>query len=269
MSNSGDPENEDRFHDLPEENTTAPAAAANNISRVSVKMPPFSRTNPKLWFIQLQSHFHTAGIVRDDTKFHHVIASVETDILEQVIDIVESPPADNKYETLKNKIIAIFSLTTYQKQQKLFAECFLGDRRPSQLLLEMQNLAGKDISDNMIKSLWLSRLPIAMQTVLAASSEPLAKISTLADTIHSLPSQSVNQLTEQNIFQSCTDIKQEVKDLAQEVNQIKLQSQNNQYRSRNYKNRNNASSFCYYHSKFGAHARKCEKPCTFKISKNW
>lgn len=279
MPNSGDPETQE-FHEVQEHASTA-AAAATHISRISVKMPPFSRTNPKLWFLQLESHFHTASIVRDDTKFHHVVSSVETDILEQVMDIVEVPPTNNKYDTLKNKIVDIFSLSAHQKQQRLFNECFLGYKKPSQLLLEMQNLAGKDISESMLKSLWLSRLPISMQTVLAASTEPLSKLSTLANTIHSLPSQSVNQISEPNVSHSCSDIKQEIKELAQEVSQIKLSTRNNYSRSNNYSRTNNYSKsnnyshqnknkvLCYYHSKFGNQALKCEKPCSFTHSKNW
>ncbi|KAL1450996.1 hypothetical protein WDU94_003296 [Cyamophila willieti] len=221
-------------------------------------------SHPALWFVQLESHFHTAGIIREETKFHHVIAAMETRVLEQVMDIVEQPPQD-PYVTIKQRIIKLFELLPHQRQQRLMNECFLGDKKPSQLLLEMKNMAKTDFSDEMIKSLWISRLPSAMQPVLAVSSEPLSSLSSLADSIHTLPSATVNSVENPSVSQVLSGLHQEIQQLAQEVSQLKRTSPR-------FKRRRNhgygKQTMCYYHEKFGIRAHKCEQPCSFPKSKN-
>uniref|UniRef100_A0A8D8SD97 DUF7041 domain-containing protein n=1 Tax=Cacopsylla melanoneura TaxID=428564 RepID=A0A8D8SD97_9HEMI len=250
---------------MPDGQSGDPDVPTNVINRITLKLPPFCKRNPKLWFLQLESNFHTASITRDDTKFHHVIASVETDVLELVTDTIEAPPADNKYEALKSRILKVFELNHHQRQQKLLTECVLGDKKPSHLLLEMQKLAGQDFSDEMIKSLWLSRLPPSTQSVLVASTETLSKISSIADAICSLPCQSVNSLaSDTSAPEIMNEMKQTIDLLTQEVNQIKYQRRPARPF---FKNRNN-NPLCYYHQKFGPRAHKCEKPCSFNSSKN-
>ncbi|GFY41395.1 hypothetical protein TNIN_416761 [Trichonephila inaurata madagascariensis] len=43
----------------------------------------------------------------------------------------------------------------------------LGDRRPSNILRQMKSLARNSISDEVIKSLWLHRLPTQTQAILS------------------------------------------------------------------------------------------------------
>lgn len=56
------------------------------INRKVMKLPPFSRINANLWFAQEESHFNTAGITWDETKFHLVVDSVDNELLQQVSD---------------------------------------------------------------------------------------------------------------------------------------------------------------------------------------
>lgn len=260
LDQSGDPES----RTIPNQNSANQNSTSDVISRISTKMPPFSRNNPKLWFVQLESNFHTSGITKDDTQYHHVIASIETDVLLQVMDFVESPPTSNKYQALKEKILNIFELTSHERQKKLFVECYLGDKKPSQLLLEIKALAVKDFSDDMIKSLWLSRLPPSAQTVLAASSEPLNKLSVMADTICSLPSQAVNPANH-DLPQMLNEMKVQIESLLNNVDNIKSERRVRNFGARFDKKK---SSLCYYHLKFGDRAHKCEQPCSYKNPKN-
>uniref|UniRef100_A0A8D8PRZ1 DUF7041 domain-containing protein n=1 Tax=Cacopsylla melanoneura TaxID=428564 RepID=A0A8D8PRZ1_9HEMI len=247
-------------------NSGDPDTRTQTIERITMKMPPFSSSHPALWFVQLESHFHTARITLEETKFHHVIAAMETCVLEQVMDIVEQPPQD-PYATIKKRIIKLFDLSPHQRQQRLMTECFLGDKKPSQLLLEMKKFAKTDFSDEMVKSLWISRLPTAMQPVLAASSEPLSSLSSLADSIHTLPSAAISSVDNPSVSEVLSDLHQEIQKLAQEVSQLKCFSP-----SPRIKNRRNfhygGQSVCHYHQKFGNRARKCEQPCSFPKSKN-
>ncbi|GFY55458.1 uncharacterized protein TNIN_352061 [Trichonephila inaurata madagascariensis] len=65
-----------------------------------------------------------------------------------------------------------------------------GDRRPSDLFRQMKRLAGSSISDELIKSLWLQRLPQQTQTILSISKDSLNNIAEMTDNIIAVYSSS-------------------------------------------------------------------------------
>lgn len=44
------------------------------MTKISVRVPPFWAENPKMWFIQLEAQFEISGITTDRTKFYSVVA---------------------------------------------------------------------------------------------------------------------------------------------------------------------------------------------------
>ena len=46
------------------------------INRVTMKLPPFYRTKPVVWFRRMESQFVVAGITNDTTKYHHILAAI-------------------------------------------------------------------------------------------------------------------------------------------------------------------------------------------------
>ena len=61
-------------------------------------------------------------------------------------------------------------------------EMELKDKQPSQFLREIEALAGKGISGDVLKTLWLQRLPPQLQMILDANEkETLDKMATIAD----------------------------------------------------------------------------------------
>uniref|UniRef100_A0A8D8Y689 DUF7041 domain-containing protein n=1 Tax=Cacopsylla melanoneura TaxID=428564 RepID=A0A8D8Y689_9HEMI len=245
---------------------TEPLQPSVSVERVSVKVPPFNKGHPRLWFLQLESHFQTAGITQDGTKYYHVIASVDTEVLQQVVDLLEAPPQADKYEALKGRILEIFQLSNNQRLQKLVQECHLGDKKPSQLLREIKELA-QGFSEDMIKTLWLSRLPQVAQTVLVASSEPLSSLAIIADKVCDVTSSSINSMdkTSASVSQMFETLEQQIHELTDEIHNMKIQEKPRpRYQHQNRWNKR----ICHYHKKFGPAARKCLKPCDFVSSKS-
>jgi hypothetical protein len=64
------------------------------------------------------------------------------------------------YEKLKTTMINRFSEPETTKLKKLLHTFELGDKRPSQLLREMQELSDNKLSDDVLKILWIQRLPV-------------------------------------------------------------------------------------------------------------
>ncbi|GBM80633.1 hypothetical protein AVEN_140558-1 [Araneus ventricosus] len=198
------------------------------VSRMAVKVPPFWRENPAIWFSQLESQFITSGIVQNSTKYHTVVASVETEILSQVSDIITSPPNNDMYKTLKERLINIFSDSEECRLKKLLQDVELGDKRPS--MLSRQDLAGNRVGDELLRSLWLQRLLTQMQAILTTSSDDLNKLSIMADKIADVTSGSEicsnhvkTKVQETNIPNDCiSNLQAQISELSLKIDRMSL-----------------------------------------------
>lgn len=135
--------------------------------KVSVKVPPFWKEKSKLWFCQLKSQFILNGITSDTTKYYTLIGNLDLNIIEKVEDLVENPPATNKYDNLKTEIIRRLSVSQQQKIMQLLAHEELGDRKPLVFLRHLSDLAGPGVSKDFLRTVWTSRLPVHLQTIVA------------------------------------------------------------------------------------------------------
>ncbi|GFV74158.1 putative gag-pol protein [Trichonephila clavipes] len=114
----------------------------------------------------------------------------DENVLEFVVDVLSNPPHDDKYETLKNVLLNRLTDTEKSRLKKLLTDMELGDRHSSDLLRQMKSLAGSSISDELIKSLWLQRLPQKTQAILSISKDSLNNIAEMADKIIAVYSSS-------------------------------------------------------------------------------
>jgi hypothetical protein len=70
------------------------------INRVSVKPPVFYRSNPNVWFRQMESQFVLAHITDSVTKFHHILGAIPEDVA------INLPTGIVTYENLKAHIFS-------------------------------------------------------------------------------------------------------------------------------------------------------------------
>ncbi|KAL7292017.1 hypothetical protein TKK_0014301 [Trichogramma kaykai] len=155
------------------------------VGRVAVKLPTFWADKPSLWFAQADSQFVLANITTEITKFHYVASQLDSRAAAEVEDIITNPPADNPYTTLRSKLIERLSLSEEQRVRNLLSDEELGDRKPSQFLRHLRSLAGiTPVNDNLLRQLWLRRLPPNIQAILAGQADAqLEKIAELADKV--------------------------------------------------------------------------------------
>ncbi|KAJ8704300.1 hypothetical protein PYW08_013024 [Mythimna loreyi] len=100
------------------------------ISTLSVasKIPEFWPENPRLWFYQVEAIL-TPQKTSEANKYFMIVAKLSKDVIQQVADIVASPPESNKYETLKNRLLQIYEESETRQIQKLISEIELGDQK--------------------------------------------------------------------------------------------------------------------------------------------
>ncbi|GBM80312.1 hypothetical protein AVEN_188237-1 [Araneus ventricosus] len=158
-------------------------------SRVAVRVPAFWANNVKLYFPQIEANFRIAGIVSEQTKFDTLVAALDpypyTHItLTHISDLLYTPPKDNPYTALKNRLLSEFDFSQNKKIRALLEDLDLGDRKPSLLLRQMQELSEGLVDDAFLKNLWLNRLPVNIRTILSISSESLSKLAEMADRMY-------------------------------------------------------------------------------------
>ncbi|XP_076384463.1 uncharacterized protein LOC143263220 [Megalopta genalis] len=269
--------------------TTGNSSAVNptHIDRVAVRIPPFWHNDPEMWFCQVEGQFAAAGIVADETKYHYIVGNLESKVAQDVRDIITNPPPSDKYAKLKNELIKRLSATQEQKLRQLLEHEELGDRKPSQFLRHLRSLAGNTVQDEILKPLWLSRLPSQSQFVLAPQNDlSVDKLAELADRLTEIPTtrgqinevQQVPQtldtcsLIERLTISFNTKLCEMANTMWQEIAAIsRQQDQRGNHRNTRSRPRSRSRSRwqqrpdgpCYYHSRFGKDAHKCAQPCSF------
>ncbi|XP_066600623.1 uncharacterized protein [Prorops nasuta] len=245
-----------------------------------IKLPPFWKENPSLWFDQVEMIFALSKISADETKFRYVIINLDTTILPFISDILKQPPKTNKYETLKSRIIGSFDETNESKLRRLLGTHQIGDERPSNFLQKLRNLAAGQCSDSVLRTLFLEQIPESVRAVLVVSETlDLSKLAIQADKIMEMvkPSGNLSTCYEVANKEKLIDpVQKELEDLRLRIQQLEKRNYAGRNRSRSSSrnarkrstsrecNNNNQSGLCYYHSKFGKDSWKCKQPCTWK-----
>jgi len=146
------------------------SSVGGHIHRPAVRLPPFWPDRPGLWFAQAETPFVLATITSERTKFNNVISQLEYRHAAEVEDIIISPPTDEPYTTLKTELVGSMSSSHDQRVRQLLTHEEMGDCKPSQFLRLLKSLA-PDVPDDFLRSIWSSRLPPHIQTILAGQAE--------------------------------------------------------------------------------------------------
>lgn len=139
----------------------------------------------------------------------------------------------------------------------------MGDKKPSQLLKQMKDLAGTSIADDAIKSLWLERLPESVRAVVSIAEGDSTQWAKEAD--------KMMEISTFSTVASVYPFQDEIVALRKQINYLKTDRQsrgNDKSSSDNQRERSRSTKreypFCRYHFKLSAKARKCTQPCQFK-----
>lgn len=260
------------------------AAELANIS-VSSRVPNMWVDMPRMWFAQVESVLAPQKL-GDQAKYDFVVARLDREALQQVSDIITSPPSTDKYKTLKERLLHVFEESAERQFQKLVSEMELGTQKPTQLLRRMRDLGrNAKTSEDTLRNLWISRLPTSARAVLTVShdqtldylaniadkvmenirSGDIAEISTLANAGSSSSQVPVNE-----ILTEMQKLNLEVASLREEVNQQRRSATRRGRGQGGYRPRsrsrtpNDPDWLCKWHFRYRRNARNCEKPCAWK-----
>lgn len=271
----------------PSKTSTGENSDSLEIATTSVisRIPEFWRDQPRLWFLQFEAVVN-AQKQGDDYKFNMVMARLQKEEVQQISDILSSPPEEGKYTSLKNRLISCYEESEKIRLQKLISNMDLGDQKPSQLWRKMKDLASNNVKDNMLKLMWLRQLPPSVTSVLAVTEElSMEKITQISDKIYeNINNAEVSSISKQestvndSVAKCLASVATKLENMQLSISALTNEQNSNRWRntqrnvqssrfrprsiSREHYNRNN-NRLCFYHYKYGQQARKCIKPCSW------
>ncbi|KAL6490077.1 hypothetical protein MHYP_G00004220 [Metynnis hypsauchen] len=214
------------------------------MNAVALKLPEFWEQHAAVWFAQAEAQFAIRGITEDDTKYYYVVAALNNSTASRVVSFLQEPPEQDKYAGLKTLLLQTFELSESERARRLLSLPGLGDSKPSELMDNMLSLMGDHPPCFIFRELFLQQLPEYVRTALAGS--PLKDYRALAreaDKVFSARQQCL----------ATTRMHEPPPPLSAAVRADQPQP---------------APALCYYHMRFGAKAKKCRSPCSFKRSGN-
>lgn len=252
-----------------------------------LRLPAFWADKPALWFAHAEAQFELHRVSASRTRYSHVLSQLDQRQAAEVEDLLLAPPEDHPYETLKSELVRRLSASEEQRVREIVSEAELGDRRPSQFLRHLKSLAGSSpIQDNLLRQLWLRRLPVQVQGILAVQADvPLDKLAELADKIVEVtptPVPVVHAVAAAAAPQpDFAALQRQLEALTAKVSSL-LRDQRARPRSRSRpasagaaqaaakpaaasasSSRAENDDLCWYHNKWGGEATKCRSPCSF------
>ncbi|XP_076663697.1 uncharacterized protein LOC143366469 [Andrena cerasifolii] len=252
----------------------------------NVRLSTFWSETPKLWFAQLESEFHLYHIRADEAKYNAILRHLDQKVMKMVADVLDTPPKKDKYLNLKTVLINRFTDSEEKQLHKLLTGIELGNKKPSELLREKRLLAGGEVADRLLRTLWMQRLPQRIQEFLSVvEGTELTKLADLADmatdreegpgvTVIEPVAQQAEGTTQASI-NALTLLVNQASELAvqtQKGTNVMLEAMSrtsNHYgrtRQRSHqrtgfrKRSKSRSKYCFYHERFGVRAHKCVKP---------
>ncbi|GFQ93631.1 hypothetical protein TNCT_299201 [Trichonephila clavata] len=67
------------------------------VNKVAVKPPVFRQNKPKLWILQLEAQFANSSNLKYIIKYNIIVAALDENVLDFVMDILSNPPHDDKH----------------------------------------------------------------------------------------------------------------------------------------------------------------------------
>lgn len=262
------------------------SSSSSELAAISIqaRLPEFWPEMPRLWFAQVESILAPQK-QSDEANFNVVVAKLGRDALQQISDILLTPPETEKYKAVKERLLQAYEESAERQFQKLVSELELGSQRPTQLLRRMRELGRTtQVAEQTLKGLWMSRMPPPVRAVLAVCPEQgLDNLAAIADKVveNSRPYEvaAVSNNAEHGTVAAFTELAGQMNRLMLEVaslrNEVRDRGRGRERNTSQQRNRSRSASrqcrqpgdpgwLCTWHYRYRTRATRCEKPCAWK-----
>jgi len=243
------------------------------VAHIVVKLADFLVSDPDVWFFQTEAEFERALITVSRTMYQNVLPRLPEAVavsMRSLLQRIDNTTQD-AYEQLKAGLLHKYGKTKWQRGFAIIDHPDIGDRRPSQLMSDMLALLpAENVPDTLFLCHFLRRLPVSMRDHLAAADcntaeEMAMHADRLWDARAGQPISHVSPL----------DSSIDAVDRRSTSPGDARRTPGGHYAQRGKRGRGGQNSggkpprsatpgvLCRFHTKWGARARDCEKPCSW------
>ena len=86
----------------------------DSVQQVSIKVPPFFKHTPDMWFVHLEAQFDIKKITARSTTFYWAISALPTDVSNQLTHLIQDL-CEDPYQDIKDCLISLYCLSPYQR----------------------------------------------------------------------------------------------------------------------------------------------------------
>jgi uncharacterized membrane protein YgcG len=131
------------------------------------QLPEFWETDPVAWFAIAESIFLMRAVTDEEMKYAAVVTALPKNTVRHVKPLLINKPA-NPYTAIKAKLLGAHERSEFQRCETLMDMPPLGDRKPSEYMAAMAELAPPDIAANgFFGAVFLRKLPDDLRIHLA------------------------------------------------------------------------------------------------------
>lgn len=260
---------------------------------------PFDTMDVLNWFQHFESVLRIHHVA-DDQKYDHLMAVLTKTAIAPISMQLKKTPEDEatRYAWLKELLIEGHGKSTKERLRQLLAGERIGDRRPSQFLARLHDVAPEGVDNEIIHEIWWKELPSASRAILATMQDvPDDALAKVADAVHQElnsqqvhavrpPGPQIDELKElRAMMQRLGDEMYDLRHQLTQMNNARRQSRARRDdsvprvafapRSRSQSRQPQPTSkqptikqleqdedtICYYHRLYADQARNCRPPC--------
>ena len=244
-----------------------------SMENVIVALPTYN-LDLHSWFLQVETIFLMLRIKSQRIKVANLMQKLQPDVISRIPDALTELPEHNPYDYLKDIILKCTGSSEEERIRDILQNITIGDRAPAQLLRFMKSqLGSKHVSEIVLRTLWMERLPswVSQITAPMSRSTPLDDLADSADLVFERSS-NMNTVqaptsTESQTTKELQAMKEMMADLQKQLQEMTVtrrqrprdRTHSHQRRPRTPSNhRIDDSDICWYHQTFGDQAKKCK-----------
>ena len=91
------------------------ASDRHRVHAVALKLTEFWADNAHVWFAQTEAQFAVRNLTCSLTKFYYCVAAQGRAYVAQVVDLIEYPPDELPYESLRERLNKLHILNPFQR----------------------------------------------------------------------------------------------------------------------------------------------------------
>lgn len=137
----------------------ADTSANSSVLAVSIKLPDFYTNDLEAWFSHVEVQFGIRSVTNDDTKFWCMLASLDAETSTHASRVVRNAKASSKYQSLKDHLIKTYTLSRWERAERILSTHDLGDRKPSAPMNHLFTLLGSYRPEILLQHVFMRSLP--------------------------------------------------------------------------------------------------------------